>query len=145
MRDATLFLLYMQRLNLFQSTHPMRDATLVVSVHDKSDHRISIHASHAGCDFHHLHECDAGQYFNPRIPCGMRLWTSILLIKLCAISIHASHAGCDSKRTTGRLQIAGISIHASHAGCDIQMRVRARLLRRHFNPRIPCGMRPGDG
>ena len=57
--------------------------------------KISIHASHAGCD---------------AFPVGY-------LLKYHSISIHASHAGCDyeyKQDTKHKL----ISIHASHAGCD---------------------------
>ena len=77
----------------FQSTHPMRDATVeAVNAIDNRD--ISIHASHAGCDILHasairnnqisIHASHAGcdiddlgtessmGNFNPRIPCGMR-------------------------------------------------------------------------
>ena len=68
---------------------------------DKGDKRvvketgISIHASHAGCDWD---ACD--QWIEP------------------AISIHASHAGCDVMRR-GLTMDYFISIHASHAGCDV--------------------------
>ncbi len=35
--------------------------------------KISIHASHAGCDTIHTCSANSGIDFNPRIPCGMRL------------------------------------------------------------------------
>ena len=57
---------------VFQSTHPMRDATDATS--------------------------EGGQFFkdfNPRIPCGMRLSSIKTAKPSCKISIHASHAGCD--------------------------------------------------
>ena len=59
--------------NIFQSTHPMRDAT-VKSLNPLPFLFISIHASHAGCDSFLL----TAKYPAP------------------SISIHASHAGCDS-------------------------------------------------
>ena len=55
----------------FQSTHPMRDATLA-RMGDDGDGDISIHASHAGCDRNQVPAPYALTYFNPRIPCGMR-------------------------------------------------------------------------
>ena len=59
----------------FQSTHPMRDATCRYHQHRRTHHHISIHASHAGCDHRSpLHFWNT-LYFNPRIPCGMRLLT----------------------------------------------------------------------
>ncbi len=93
MRDATLRLRKIQLTVPFQSTHPMRDATFPVFVLPKVN-LISIHASHAGCDFN---------------------WGASK--KLICISIHASHAGCDAT-CWYRWSTIAISIHASHAGCD---------------------------
>ena len=101
----------------FQSTHPIRDATLSPSA---GRYRLG--------------------YFNPRIPYGMRL-TDFLTVPLdIRISIHASHTGCDSTTRNGKSFIFSfqsthpirdatrdayynnarytISIHASHTGCD---------------------------
>ena len=36
--------------------------------------KISIHAPLAGCDSAHLHDIADRPYFNPRTPCGVRLW-----------------------------------------------------------------------
>ena len=49
MRDATMGRQRKQQREGFQSTHPMRDATRRRNKHG-SDRTISIHASHAGCD-----------------------------------------------------------------------------------------------
>ena len=78
---------------LFQSTHPMRDAT---------------------CAYRGILPCTID--FNPRIPCGMRL-VVVTSQQVVAISIHASHAGCDIL-IADLHSLYGISIHASHAGCD---------------------------
>ncbi len=56
----------------FQSTHPLRGATAVLWFHHQPI-KISIHAPLAGCD----HACQvftpyASTYFNPRTPCGVR-------------------------------------------------------------------------
>ena len=58
---------------------------------------------------------------------------------LCTISIHAPLAGCDSFCASS-FHRENISIHAPLAGCD---RARALLLglRDDFNPRTPCGVR----
>ena len=86
-----------------------------------------------------------------------RTWTDDMII-----SIHASHAGCDDRMSKGAIGV-DISIHASHAGCDTNtdkdmtaylifqsthpmrdatLRGKQWLVKRkHFNPRIPCGMR----
>jgi len=144
----------------FQSTHPMRDATYNPN-HVPRNNMISIHASHAGCDYqvktaerlltefqstHPMRDATPGVfyfssmwYFNPRIPCGMRRRFYNVDDLNFTISIHASHAGCDcDARICFRLQT--ISIHASHAGCDDNNAANPAFLL-HFNPRIPCGMR----
>ena len=79
------------------------------------------------------------------------------------ISIHAPHAGCDG-RPSAWAWLRYISIHAPHAGCDIPfipISTYARTFqsthpmrgatsngssskpRHNFNPRTPCGVRPG--
>ena len=80
---------------------------------------ISIHASHAGCDK-----------------------SALDLRHLDLISIHASHAGCDDGYWINT-PVPYISIHASHAGCDLIACCHCSGILRYFNPRIPCGMRPG--
>ena len=147
----------------FQSTHPMRDATQS-RCKQKNNFFISIHASHAGCDYAiPLRAGKHSHYFNPRIPCGMRLddfWNTHAGFD---ISIHASHAGCDLRiaviisgcggqfQSTHPMRDATslsdlvllseyISIHASHAGCDVT-RGQEEHSNMNFNPRIPCGMR----
>ena len=95
MRDATNVCLSLCFSFPFQSTHPMRDAT-----------KLSQPPLHGNL------------YFNPRIPCGMRLLLSKRAFKSLPISIHASHAGCD-RVVRFYFNHFLISIHASHAGCDI--------------------------
>ena len=105
---------------------------------------------------------DAGDYFNPRTPCGVRLpctaqeqlaWkfqsthplrgATIHVMQTKSplfISIHAPLAGCDPPRR-GDTQTRGISIHAPLAGCD-RSSIRNSPPYRDFNPRTPCGVRP---
>ena len=63
--------------SLFQSTHPVRGATL-----------------HADAGGH------AEIYFNPRTPCGVRLEIYDRIKALRKISIHAPRAGCDKWTST---------------------------------------------
>ena len=86
--------------SLFQSTHPVRGAT-IFAIHRGAFKRISIHAPRAGCDSDNVrHSIDVlgfqsthpvrgatrctlgyeitGFNFNPRTPCGVRLWTQRL-------------------------------------------------------------------
>ena len=100
----------------FQSTHPLRGATLcgsstVLRV------TISIHAPLAGCDCVLCATSQHRSYFNPRTPCGVR-----------------------RVDVTNRKAMTPISIHAPLAGCDINL-FRITRISFHFNPRTPCGVR----
>ena len=55
----------------FQSTHPLRGATIEIGTRFVSDF-ISIHAPLAGCDYRMIYSSSKGSYFNPRTPCGVR-------------------------------------------------------------------------
>ena len=116
MRDATHAGCFSQHGQEFQSTHPMRDATF----------RIADHA--------------VGPLFQSTHPMrDATLWIPAKYVTV-TISIHASHAGCDLRCFSSRYEAAFISIHASHAGCDRAI-VNAVNELCNFNPRIPCGMR----
>ena len=78
---------------------------------------ISIHASRTGCDNFVFFIPDINDYFNPRIPHGMRRFYIVLLSRINKISIHASRTGCD----------------------HLPGRFNSRPP--YFNPRIPHGMR----
>ena len=133
------FLAFDRRRARFQSTHPVRGATLVFRC-SASRRGISIHAPRAGCDYDVLrghsragcisiHAPRAGcdiepnffsfipLNFNPRTPCGVRHGINALM------------------------QVTElISIHAPRAGCDLYVN-RAPICARYFNPRTPCGVR----
>ena len=101
---------------LFQSTHPVWDATRVLS------------------------SIIMPWHFNPRIPYGMRppvryRWTVVIVFQSThpvwdatlhrpyrgrrqPISIHASRMGCDSPVALSNTGSDSISIHASRMGCD---------------------------
>ena len=55
----------------FQSTHPVRGATLLVAGDFRVTH-ISIHAPRAGCDSWRCEGRCGQHHFNPRTPCGVR-------------------------------------------------------------------------
>ena len=162
MRDVTRGLSVCRASPRFQSTHPMRDVTTGFILNSDIS-TISIHTSHAGCDW----------------------WTHSCRLQQAYISIHTSHAGCDRSSPTTRISscsfqsthpmrdvtfISGslvrrpifqsthpmrdvtnrqrqrtkrrtISIHTSHAGCD-QIQSHKQDYHFHFNPHIPCGMWP---
>ena len=149
-------------ISVFQSTHPLRGATLEAT-----------------------YDYQQGEgNFNPRTPCGVRqfyerycelhkIFQSTHPLRGATkvyvdtgfgtfISIHAPLAGCD-KTTVNFVGGEGISIHAPLAGCDRCHADAACLWRisihaplagcdaavcglmtdgTHFNPRTPCGVRP---
>ncbi len=102
---------------IFQSTHPVRDATITRIGPGRFGRIISIHAPRTGCD----QACADGMawlyHFNPRTPYGMR--------RHLLRQSEAAHE---------------ISIHAPRTGCDIEAGANITV-RRHFNPRTPYGMR----
>ena len=128
-------LLYIIR---FQSTHPLRGATLSDSRMFSSVGFQSTHPLRgATSQFNRL--CKQPYHFNPRTPCGVRPLTArcplIAILfqsthplrgatsllchdeRLLGISIHAPLAGCDySPRNL--TPASAISIHAPLAGCD---------------------------
>ena len=102
----------------FQSTHPLRGAT-IVPFKDTRSVSISIHAPLAGCDFwcwtangfitfqstHPLRGATGNlrllkigvKDFNPRTPSGVRPEAKDTLVAAINISIHAPLAGCDQR------------------------------------------------
>ena len=78
---------------------------------------ISIHAPLAGCDKSSIRNSPPYRDFNPRTPCGVRLFVLVVSLDGEGISIHAPLAGCD------------------RPGPEIGMPLK------DFNPRTPCGVR----
>ena len=71
-RGATLLRRGQIQIRGFQSTHPVRGATEEEDVM-RYNSIISIHAPRAGCDVNPPFTSSAQTYFNPRTPCGVRL------------------------------------------------------------------------
>ena len=103
------------RRGLFQSTHPMRGATIIFV------------------------QCVPQLSFQSTHPMRGATERRFLRHVPTLISIHAPHAGCDGAGRR-RLVRKAISIHAPHAGCDGYSHIN-RLIRINFNPRTPCGVR----
>ena len=146
----------------FQSTHPLRGATIqavlflvVIGVHFNP-------RTPCGVRPRELLQQTAGDHFNPRTPCGVRRGKTRNRHR--ARSFQSTHPlrGATECRVTDASQISGfqsthplrgatfsndfhfvgfkISIHAPLAGCDERRRLRGHPSR-HFNPRTPCGVR----
>ena len=140
MRDATCGAFSNDDKSLiFQSTHPMRDATNMR--HLIKMNFLQFQSTHPMRDATHMfRQLNSGsKNFNPRIPCGMRLMSTS---KTRNISwFQSTHPMRDATSgTRSKLQGQWISIHASHAGCD-GMAWKDISEKMDFNPRIPCGMR----
>ena len=100
----------------FQSTRPVRGATARFG-RRRHLRQISIHAPRAGRDFHLATSRPRSTHFNPRAPCGARLWHHR----------QAHHVGDFNPR----------------APCGARpMLRRFRQSPSDFNPRAPCGARP---
>ena len=160
MRGATLRIPFLSEDVGFQSTLPMRGATLRIG-EALALTWISIHAPHAGSDPNWLQSRATLGNFNPRSPCGERPGFRAGLYFQGGISIHAPHAGSDFSNFV-QLLCPRISIHAPHAGSDclapgngLKRRISIHAphagsdmkisswpaARDNFNPRSPCGER----
>ena len=148
-------------LKKFQSTHPVRGATLTKSC-SLTLSTISIHAPRAGCDLYRWTYVKLANDFNPRTPCRVRQSCSSSQADHSSfqsthpvqgatlhtqrfphrfeISIHAPRAGCDAVHGLELLRHV-ISIHAPRAGCDPSWSMQPSQTRRYFNPRTPCRVR----
>ena len=105
----------------------------------RSNQKISIHAPLAGCDGRSVDLALWNTDFNPRTPCGVRQELCNRCDNLCQFQSTHPLRGATFFRTL-ETTFAKISIHAPLAGCDPPVCCDISL-RRHFNPRTPCGVR----
>ena len=122
----------------FQSTRPLRGATVVDHVHHKRQ-LISIHAPLAGRD-EVLEELRPTFGISIHAPLAGRDEDWITLEGSDVISIHAPLAGRDLGTVPGPGATV-ISIHAPLAGRDL-VYAGDQWFTLYFNPRAPCGARP---
>ena len=102
---------------------------------------ISIHAPLAGRDLPRSTGRCRRTDFNPRAPCGARLGRSQYIRYILPFQSTRPLRGATGRQHLTLPPVA-ISIHAPLAGRDCGAR-RAGTGRSHFNPRAPCGARPG--
>ena len=100
----------------FQSTHPLRDATVSPTIWFAVGN-ISIHAPLTGCDHNRKHTRYTYSYFNPRTPYGMRP------------VLKAQSKNLNSFQSTHPLRDATIDVSFTSPPYN------------NFNPRTPYGMR----
>ena len=79
----------------FQSTHSLRSATKHITL-TNNDMDVSIHALLAECDRTINYSLMGTKGFNPRTPCGVRLYIGLHKVCKIVVSIHALLAECDS-------------------------------------------------
>ena len=101
--------------------------------------KISTHAPLAGRDRRGLHREEDNYYFNPRAPCGARLWPKIESATAKAFQPTRPLRGATRKKRTPRRWHV-ISTHAPLAGRDRKERSHGTH-DPYFNPRAPCGAR----
>ena len=103
---------------------------------------ISIHAPRAGSDQDYIDALAELGVFQSTLPVRGATGELPDISLTQYISIHAPRAGSDDTKTVQGRRKTTISIHAPRAGSD-KGRPRRKRRPRHFNPRSPCGERPG--
>ena len=101
----------------FQSTQPMRAATIFHFGKFLHVRKISIHAAHEGCDEQNPQARLQAMIFQSTQPMRAATLPHASGEWQITISIHAAHEGCDKSFKKSR-DCTLISIHAAHEGCD---------------------------
>ena len=78
--------------------------------------------------------------FNPRTPCGVRQYFSLIAIRDTSFQSTHSLRSATKALIKGAFR-RGVSIHALLAECDLSI-TRKQTPAASFNPRTPCGVRP---
>ena len=124
----------------FQSTHSLRSATVGTEIPPYAG-KVSIHALLAECDFRNGRFTTATRSFNPRTPCGVRQkFMGDGAVDRLFQSTHSLRSATGNAHCFGNER--QVSIHALLAECD-HYKPGTAVLVRGFNPRTPCGVRPG--
>ena len=102
---------------------------------------VSIHALLAECDSTVSYSAPASPRFNPRTPCGVRRFiTNPENASILFQSTHSLRSATEEDGSGPRHR--HVSIHALLAECDAHHWTSERDFE-SFNPRTPCGVRPG--
>ena len=125
----------------FQSTHPVRGATPAGPRLSHVTDLISIHAPRAGCDAYGGVQQTPPCNFNPRTPCGVRL--ALPRTQYCRPQFQSTHPvrGATLKITRAHRPQRFQSTHPVRGATIV--RRPGNTTRKNFNPRTPCGVRPG--
>ena len=138
-RDSVSGLMYTDS-GTFQSTRPIRGATIPHYPQRHNKHNISIHAPHTGRDSIIYSGLSTRRNFNPRAPYGARRYGRLVNHQRQSISIHAPHTGRDA----GAL-LFGLVCYPFQSTRPIRGATKSQKDRRqiadNFNPRAPYGAR----
>ena len=122
----------------FQSTRPVRDATLWAR---SSVEPFSRFNPRVPCGTRPVTRLWLSPYrrFNPRVPCGTRLAMEVRIIMMACFN---PRVPCGTRPPLGKniLPVCCVSIHASRAGRDNTVDNKHTRVG-SFNPRVPCGTR----
>ncbi len=120
----------------------MRSATKCLSA-TQTRVEVSIHALLAECDIRLWPIPGFLRGFNPRTPCGVRLFARKWACPCMTFQSTHSLRSATIRYRTARFFLQ-VSIHALLAECDRNI-PGCRLQSPGFNPRTPCGVRPATG
>ena len=116
-----------ERNGIFQSTHPLRGATILLFLGGDSPPVFQSTHPLRGATQPSPWCWKPYRYFNPRTPCGVRRRRLCAYRDLWSISIHAPLAGCDVVHNVRMHNGMIISIHAPLAGCDDIRDIKQRI------------------
>ena len=130
--------------HVFQSTLPVRGATMYLRKSRKDFEAISIHAPRAGSDRGDGAGVPLVNNFNPRSPCGERLYLACLT-SVCVVHFNP-RSPCGERQTLYQYIVfrCFISIHAPRAGSDT-FNIGLRLKAAPFQSTLPVRGATGLG
>ena len=146
---------------MFQSTHSLRSATLVVLLFSIRD-IVSIHALLAECDGQAVRNIPIPVRFNPRTPCGVRQETALTLaitgsfnprtpcgvrrekpLTPVAMNRFNPRTPCGVRHTIVSYSASGTLFQSTPSlrSATVFLRRKRAEVQHCFNPRTPCGVR----
>ena len=138
LRGATMATAFITSSAGFQSTHPLRGATFRIK---KAPSRLRFQSTHPlrGATLHRPRHQPRHGHFNPRTPCGVR---PIYAHKSRSTKHFNPRTPCGVRPGEWITfeQAKKISIHAPLAGCDFA-RPPIKQVYDYFKPRTTCGVR----
>ena len=126
-------------LDVFQSTRPLRGATIVDGLRDDDKDKFQSTCPVRGTTIPARICRTTALHFNPRAPYGARRHGVVQLLHLLPISIHVPRTGHDEERPVPMPRLIYFNPRAPYGARLYQ--VPGRNTSRNFNPRAPYGAR----